>query len=142
MQRITCPSLLVEFVRSAKLLHAERDHQAAAGESQALTVDRAADAANKASSDQKQRAETAHGLSGLEFRLVEGFLQRLELAGTQFGGVVEPELFDRGTRNVRGIGEFKNPPAGKLLELGAERLYGSDWLIHLRIVIQKRIDAK
>lgn len=62
MQFLTCPSLVVESVGSSQLLHADRNHQTAAGESQALQVDRAANAASKASSDQEQGAEAAHSV--------------------------------------------------------------------------------
>lgn len=64
-----------------------------------------------------------------------GIQQRLDFAGAGLGDVVKPKLLHRRARHTSCVRKFKNPFPGKLLQLGAERLDGSDWLIHVWIVI-------
>lgn len=95
MQRITCPSLATEefvvLIRHAQLLHANRDHQGADGESQAELMDRGTDTASKASSDQEHGEEAGHGLSSLGY-CEQIAMQRLNLRVTGVVlAVLDPE---------------------------------------------------
>lgn len=68
--------------------------------------------------------------------------QGLNLGCPRLGDVSEPEFLGSRALDACGVGYLKNPPTGKPLQLGAERLYGSDLLIHTRIVIRFWIGIK
>ena len=122
-----------------QFMPAADDQQRSEEEEKRVNVtDRVEGRSNACANERNGDGGVAHS-SRLGFKRGERLAQPLDLAGFGLSDAVQPELFDGGSSHLRSVSNDQNFPAREVLELQAQGLNNRSLLIHLRIVIHKRI---